>query len=383
MDADAEFEAVRRDIAEGRLSEATAKIGSIAESADDPLLVIKCISLQKAVGGDVRKLVDRLPALTGKDPDSDYQVAAALLSLGFPSEAYRLTAREGSDRFLSLSARCLLDMGDSRSALEAVDKMESPSLQDRCLRSEALSAVGDHEAAVSEARRLLIEHPSDYGVQVRYVSALLSAGRKKEALKHVRDGLKDKTADANALAGYVMWVSGNVKSAGAYASRAVQSDPKHIGAMEVLGLCLAEKGETSKARIVAGAINEASPGDKAAVRIVSYCEMKERSRYPALPSGLDPVDPPQLLPERRREEHQGGQHLQTADPHEDHHYRLHQVADVPEAAVGSEVSEGGPQVPDHGYGYPDGVLDVEPAHHDHDRAHYQGGHEQHEDGEGG
>ncbi|MBO4568829.1 MAG: hypothetical protein J5674_02445, partial [Candidatus Methanomethylophilaceae archaeon] len=142
-------------------------------------------------------------------------------------------------------------------------------------RSEALSYAGEHEAAVSEASRLLSEHPSDYSVQVRYVSALMSAGKRKEAVKHVRDGLKKKTADSNALAGYAMWVSGNVKSAGAYASRAVQMDPSHIGAMETLGLCLAETGDVPKARIVAGAINEISPGDKAVIKILSYCEMKE------------------------------------------------------------------------------------------------------------
>ena len=42
--------------------------------------------------------------------------------------------------------------------------------------------------------------------------------------------------------------------------------------METLGICLADKGEYDKARIVAGAINEKSPGDKAALNVLSYCE---------------------------------------------------------------------------------------------------------------
>ena len=37
-------------------------------------------------------------------------------------------------------------------------------------------------------------------------------------------------------------------------------------------ICLAEKGEYDKARIVAGAINEVSPGNKAALNIISFCE---------------------------------------------------------------------------------------------------------------
>ncbi len=278
MDADAEFEAVRKDIAEGRLSDVSVKIKAIAESTEDPFLVIKCISLQKAVGGGeaLSALVGRLTSMSGKDSETDYQMASALLSLGFPSDACSIAGSD-DDRSLSLRARCLMGMGRHGSALEAIDRMASPSVSDRCLRSEALDALGDHDAALEEAGVLLAQNPAEYGVRVRYVSALMSAGRKKEAVKFVRDGLKEKSADANALAGYAMWVSGNVKSAGAYASRAVQMDQRHVGAMEVLGLCLAEKGEIPKARIVAGAINEVSPGDGAAVRILSYCEMKEGS----------------------------------------------------------------------------------------------------------
>ncbi|MBO4763873.1 MAG: hypothetical protein J5485_04575, partial [Candidatus Methanomethylophilaceae archaeon] len=119
MDADAEFEAVRKDIAEGRLSDVSVKIKAIAESSEDPFLVIKCISLQKAVGGGeaLSALVGRLTSMSGKDSETDYQMASALLSLGFPSDACSIAGSD-DDRSLSLRARCLMGMGRHGSALE-------------------------------------------------------------------------------------------------------------------------------------------------------------------------------------------------------------------------------------------------------------------------
>ncbi len=42
--------------------------------------------------------------------------------------------------------------------------------------------------------------------------------------------------------------------------------------METLGICLAMKGEYQKAKITAGAINEISPGNKAVINILAYCD---------------------------------------------------------------------------------------------------------------
>ena len=97
-------------------------------------------------------------------------------------------------------------------------------------------------------------------------------GRTKDVSKYIRDGVKDKSADSYAVAAYVLRIQGNIKAAGGYASRAVTLNNEHIGAMETLGICLALKNEYDKAKIVAGAINELSPGDKAAISVLSYCE---------------------------------------------------------------------------------------------------------------
>jgi Flp pilus assembly protein TadD len=135
-----------------------------------------------------------------------------------------------------------------------------------------LSSLGEHKKSNEEALALLNENPKDYDTRISYVKSLMMGGRNKDALKYAREGLKDKSADSNAVAAYVLRVQGNIKAAGGYASRAVQIDNQHIGGMETLGICLALKEEYEKARIVAGAINEISPGDKAAINILSYCE---------------------------------------------------------------------------------------------------------------
>ena len=276
MDTEAEFAAVRKDIAEGRLSDVPLKIRSIAESSGEPFTIIKCMSLLKSVGDD-SVMLDLMKMLTAslKDDDARLQSAIALRSLGYPSNALGiLKGLSGDDDVLRESARCFMDLDENEEALDRLRDIESPLPQDGCMVVEALSSLGEHSLAVEEAVSLLSEHPKDYGVRVRYASALISAGRQKEAVKYVREALKEKSADANALAGYVMWVTGNVKSAGAYSSRAVQMDHAHVGAMETLGLCLAEKGEVDKARIVAGAINEIRPGDRAVLNILSYCELR-------------------------------------------------------------------------------------------------------------
>ncbi len=276
MDTEAEFAAVRSDIAEGRLSDVPAKMRSIAEASGEPFTIIKCMSLLKSVGDDsvMPDLMEMLSASI-RDDETRLQSAMALRSLGYPSKALGLLKALGDgDTVLRESASCLMDMDENDEALDRLRGIREPTPQDGCMIVEALGSLGEHSEAVEVASALLERHPGLYDVRLRYVSALISAGRQKDAIKYARAALKEKSADANALAGYVMWVTGNVKSAGAYSSRAVQMDRSHVGAMEVLGLCLAEKGEIDKARIVAGAINEVRPGDKAVLNILSYCSMR-------------------------------------------------------------------------------------------------------------
>ena len=171
-----------------------------------------------------------------------------------------------------MSALCLIDLEEYEDAMAKADQIREITPFDRVMLTEIKSALGMHNEAIGIATELLEEFPQNYEVRRAYVSALMLGGKDKEAARYARAAVKDKTADSNAIAAYVLRIAGNYKAAAGYATRAINIDNGHIGAMETLGICLADKGEYDKARIIAGAINEKSPGDKAALNVLSYCE---------------------------------------------------------------------------------------------------------------
>lgn len=165
-----------------------------------------------------------------------------------------------------------MDLGKYKTALEIIKQIKNLTIEDRIVLIKIQSALKDHSIAVYASRSLLSEYPDNYNVCICYVSTLILSGSDKDAIKFVRTRLKDKTADSNAIAAYAMRIMGNIKIAYGYATRAVQLNNNHIGAMETLGICLASLGEYKKARIVACAINNISPGNKAAINILSSCK---------------------------------------------------------------------------------------------------------------
>ena len=342
MEAEARFDEVRVMISKGMGHEAVGKVLEIAKANADPIVRIKCLSLLKVIEDKeasesiLRDLMSELPT----DESMLIQVAGSLRGLGYPSSAYAaLKGLDQTDTVLRLRCMCLEDMEEYEMALEEVGKIKDPTPFDRILLSEVLSAIGDHKRAVETAEALLKEMPNDFDVRRAYASTLMLAGRDKEASKYVRGCLKEKTAEANALAAYVMRIHGSIKAAAGYASRALKINPKNVSAMETLGICLAMKGEYDKARIVAGAINEASPGSRAALNVLGYCEDRRsgRSLLPAHPVGA--AVEPYVLPESGREYHQRGDDLHTAYPHEDGEQDLQCGVEVYEITGRSEISE--------------------------------------------
>lgn len=275
MDTEQAFADVMRNLSEGRNELAASAVAEIAEQEDDPMVRIKCLSLLKVVDDpDASKrilslLLEGLPS----DRDSRMQIAGALRNLGFPASGLSvLDSIELDDKAVRLRVLCLMDLDEYESALDAFAKIADVLPFDRVNLCEINSALGQHAEAISIAQQLLSEHPANYQVRKAYVSALILGGREKDATKYIRAGLKDKSADSNAIAAYVLRVLANYKSAAGFATRALNIDNGHLDAMETLGICLAQKGEYDKARIVAGAINEKSPGDRAALNILRYCE---------------------------------------------------------------------------------------------------------------
>ncbi|MBR2255560.1 MAG: tetratricopeptide repeat protein [Candidatus Methanomethylophilaceae archaeon] len=280
MDDDTRFDGARELIIAGRNEEAAEELIAIARTTDDPFTAIKCISSLKTLGltDHVKEAADRTVSLTrSKDPDTCTEIATALRAMDLPSFSYTiLKDLEPTDQTRRALAPCLMDLQEYESALDVLKSIDEPTVGDRILLTESLSGVGEHTRAIESAESIIAES-TDYRSRKCYVTALIYAGRNKDAVKYTRTVLKEKTADANALAAYVLFVEGNMRSAAGYATRAIKLDQRHIGAMETLGMCLADKGEYDKARIVAGAINEISPGDRAAVNIISYCHRSFRS----------------------------------------------------------------------------------------------------------
>mgnify|MGYP002624316311 CR=1 FL=1 len=267
------FAQISADLGSGRKDGVSSKILMIAESTDDPYEVLKCLSLLKLVEdeGTESKLCDILLGMA--DQSNGLEICTSLRNLDLPETALTILKKmEPSDRSLRLECQCLYDMEEYESAMDKYSKIQNPVINDRILFSSIQSAVGEYNAAVDTATALLEEYPTDYDVRIAYVNALLRCGKDKEAAKYARNAVKDKTADSNAIAAYVLRIAGNTKAAAGYATRAINLDNNHIGAMETLGICLAAKQEYDKARIVAGAINEISPGNKAALNILANIE---------------------------------------------------------------------------------------------------------------
>jgi hypothetical protein len=102
-------------------------------------------------------------------------------------------------------------------------------------------------------------------------------GRNKDAIKTARKYLKeDKDADSLALAAYVMRINGRMMAAANFAHRAIAKDHTHKGALETMAFCLIEKSKFIEAKVFAGAINERSPGDPAAIRILDACRIASK-----------------------------------------------------------------------------------------------------------
>ena len=275
MDTDQAFMEIRKDISDGRGDLVGAKTLALAESDTDPMTRIKCLSLLKVVEDRetsqaiLGMIMDALP----EDPKVLVQTAGALRGLDYPSSALSiLKGMEQDDSAVRMSVLCLMDLEEYEDAMAKADQIREVTPFDRVMLTEIKSALGMHNEAIGIATELLEEFPQNYEVRRAYVSALMLGGKDKEAARYARAAVKDKTADSNAIAAYVLRIAGNYKAAAGYATRAINIDNGHIGAMETLGICLADKGEYDKARIIAGAINEKSPGDKAALNVLSYCE---------------------------------------------------------------------------------------------------------------
>jgi len=274
MDNEQALEAIRKNIKDGKNDIAGPQIMDLAsKNQQDPMMMLTCASMLLTIGDDkdfpalVSVIMSHLPA----DEEGKYQVASGLISVGCLKDAGTILADltptdkvqrgraavfHGTDRF-----------EDALAALGAMKNMEEPDL---VLKVQALGSLGKHEKAIALAEEIL--KSGTYRAGRCYISALVLAGRTKEAAKYAKERLKEKTADGYALMAFYQWLDGNTTAGGAFSSKALKLENKHLGALETIGLCFAEKGSYWEAKIAAGAINEIEPGSPAVFRILAVCK---------------------------------------------------------------------------------------------------------------
>ncbi len=276
MDTDTAIREVQKNIGAGNLPVAIAQMKEIIAGENDSFKLLTCASLLKALGYNnehksaVEKIMSNLP--TGND--NKLNVAVGLKNLGDYLESMKiLETVDPNDEALRNLADACHNVSSNERALECLEGIQVPMDSDDILKVAVYSSLKRYDDSDALSLDLLMTCPDDFDVARCRCSALIYAGRNKDAESFVRAFRKSHkgSADAEALAAFFMWASGKIGPAGGFATKAIQKDNTHIGAMEVLAHCLVSKGEKDRAKIVAGAINEQSPGHPTVFRIIDLC----------------------------------------------------------------------------------------------------------------
>ena len=279
MDIESAFESIYVNMKNGEYGQVRPKVDAIASSADDMFVLLKCASLLKVVDDDdgCQDILDRVITAASGIKEGRLSIAIPLRTLGRPADAYDLIKEEeDTDRMLGEKARTLLMMDEYEYALSEMRKIVTTTAADRILLSEILCSLGEFKEAYEVSESLVNDEPS-YERLVNLCATMMLMGKNKDAVKTAKKHLKDgRSADSLALLAYVMRINGKTTAAAAYAHNSLSIDHTHKGALETMAFCLIERSRFSEAKVMAGAINDKSPGDPAAVRILDACRQASK-----------------------------------------------------------------------------------------------------------
>ena len=282
MDIEKAFDNIRLHIKDGEYDKVRPIVDTIISNADDASTLLKCASLLKVVDDEdgcqelLDMVIDASPDLKGKER---LTVASSLRGLGRASEAYDLIKDEKeTDAIIREKARALLMTDDSEIALSIIRKISKMTADDKILLTEILCSLGEFKEAHDIASQLVKDENASYDSLVNLCATLMLMGKNKEAIKTAKQHLKEdkKDVDSLALAAYVMRINGRTAAAANFAHRALTADHKHKGALETMAYCMIEKSRIIEAKVLAGAINDRTPGDPAAIRILDACRESKK-----------------------------------------------------------------------------------------------------------
>lgn len=276
MDIEKAFSDIAEDIKKENYDDACRKTVDLASSSEDVNVKLKCASLLKVIEceDECQDIVDSVLDSVSDDDVLRFDIGLSVRALGRAEDAYELMKDYRDDRpKVPEIARTLMMIGESEDALELMTERGCDTIEESILLCNILCSVGEYTKALSEAEKIVKEDGETPETLHNLAAVLLRKGDVKAAVKVAKDHLDKKNADSLALQAYVMYMSGKIPAAVNYANRALHVDYSNISALETMAMCLIEKGETKKAKLFAGVINNKDPLNPAAMRILDACRI--------------------------------------------------------------------------------------------------------------
>ena len=249
-------------------------LGRISDG--DVNIMFKCASLLKVVEEEdyCQEILDRIVDNLPDDEAKKMDIAIALRGIGRAEDAYDIMTSFESyvpDPYdLSLTMYLI---GEYESALSVLEESGKDDQKSMILLTDIRCALGEFDRAMEIADKTIYYYGSSYDTLVNKCNVMFRMGNPKGSLKFAKEHLKEskRNNDFLAVEAYVMRINGRIPAAAGYASRVLKDDHTHIGALEVMAMCLVEKKSFINAKLLAGAINDADPGNPAAIRVLDAC----------------------------------------------------------------------------------------------------------------
>ena len=279
MDTEAAFERIKNDIKDEKYDMVLPQVKEIVGQCNgDISILFKCASLLKVVEEEdyCQEILDGVVKNLPAEEEQRMEVAIALRGIGRFKDSYDIMTSFETyvpDAYeLALSTYYVEKYEEALSILDKADRDDQKSM---ILMTDIHCALGDYDRAMEIADKTIYYYGSGYDTLVNKCNVMFRSGKTKDAIKFAKSYVKESKSnnDFLALEAYAMRINGRLPAAVNYASRVLKDDHTHIGALETMAMCLIEKKSFINAKLLAGAINDADPGNPAAVRILDACRL--------------------------------------------------------------------------------------------------------------
>lgn len=279
MDTEAAFENIKNNIKDEKYDMVLPEVRQIVDQCvgDIPVL-FKCASLLKVVEEEdyCQEILDGIVADLPESEEARMEVAIALRGLGRAEDAYEIMRSFKS--YVPDQYELALTMYYAEEYEEALQTLEDSGRDDQksmILLTDIHCALSEHQKAMEIADKTIYYYGSSYDTLVNKCNVMFRMGDAKGTIKFAKEHVKESKAnnDFLALEAYVMRINGRLPAAVNYATRVLKKDHTHIGALETMAMCFVEKKSFINAKLLAGAINDADPGNPAAIRVLDACRL--------------------------------------------------------------------------------------------------------------